>query len=118
MGEDWYTLMIRVPGIHKRTRTLLDHMANRPESERAESTGCYIVPGARFMLTSDKFALVDFVTAHGERKSGAFWGSWPEIVAKIDSLSAHMGAHGEAIGWTRDHSRAMVAALVSTVSAT
>lgn len=70
-----------------RVRALIDHLADISEEERLRVTGAYIAPGAKFNVTSDAFAMVDFVDRHGMHHHGAFWGSWDDAVKMVSQLA-------------------------------
>lgn len=76
-----------------RVRVLIDHLADISEVERLNVTGAYICPGAKFNVTSDAFALVDFVDSYGQPHPGAFWGTWDDTVQMVSSLAGFIEKH-------------------------
>lgn len=111
----WYTKARKVPGMSGRMWAVLDHMADLPEHERRTRTGALIRQGAKFSITVDGYAMVDFSARGGETHSGAFWGEWAETVANVYGLIDHLNASGRRIGWNSEDAAAMSRALSDTV---
>ncbi len=85
-APEWHKLIQQV-GVSGKMRTLCDHLADISEYERKCATGSYIHPGAKFCITSDGYALVDFVDSNGKYRPGSFWGSWGDTVSNVMSLA-------------------------------
>ncbi len=66
-----------------RDRVLIDHLADIAEADRKYATGAYIVPGSLFTITSDGFAMINFVDPEGNYHHGAFWGDWSPTIKRI-----------------------------------
>lgn len=91
----WYQFLCKhADGLSPRMWALLDHLADLPEAERGPRTGSYLVPGARFTITSDGHAMIDFQRQNGERHLGAYFGTWIETLDNLANLGNLFDQHG------------------------